>query len=33
MRTAMHPGDRIVNQPPKGNGASVVVEYRLPRQR
>src|SRR5947199_10638832 len=31
MRRAMGPGDRIVQQPPKGNGASLTVSYTLPR--
>lgn len=31
MRRAMRPGDLIVEQPPKGKGASFVVRYRLPR--
>ena len=31
MRRAMRPGDRIVSEPPKGNGASLTVSYQLPR--
>jgi 5-methylcytosine-specific restriction protein A len=31
MRSAMFPGDRILEAPPKGAGASLVVEYVLPR--
>jgi len=31
MRAAMGPGDRIIESPPKGAGANLVVEYRLPR--
>lgn len=33
MRGVMTAGDRIVQQPPKGNGANFVVEYLLPRTR
>jgi hypothetical protein len=32
MRRSMQPGDVIVAQPPKGNGANLVIEYRLPRR-
>ncbi|CAN5442553.1 hypothetical protein BH09GEM1_BH09GEM1_07440 [soil metagenome] len=32
MRATMQQGDRIVNAPPKGNGASVIIEFRLPRK-
>lgn len=31
MRAAMQPGDRMIESPPKGTGANLVVEYRLPR--
>ena len=31
MRSLMVPGDRFIQQPPKGNGASLTIEYRLPR--
>ena len=31
MRAAMHEGDRILNSPPKGEGPSLEVYYRLPR--
>jgi len=27
MRKAMHPGDRILQQPPKGDGATVRIRY------
>jgi hypothetical protein len=33
MRAAMQAGDRIVQQPPKGDGASLIVEYQVPRIR
>lgn len=33
MRAAMTPGDRIIEQPPKGAGARLVIEYQLPRAR
>ncbi len=32
MRRAMGPEDWIVQQPPKGNGASLTVSYKLPRK-
>jgi hypothetical protein len=32
MRSLMGQDDRIVQQPPKGNGANLVIEYQLPRQ-
>jgi hypothetical protein len=32
MRAAMLHGDRIVSAPPKGNGASVIIEFCLPRK-
>ena len=32
MRDAMRIGDEIVTVPPKGNGASLTIRYRLPRQ-
>ena len=32
MRSVMEGEDRIVQQPPKGNGASLTIEYRLPRK-
>jgi len=31
MREEMKVGDEIVSQPPKGNGASVSIRYRIPR--
>ncbi len=31
MRSLMRPRDRVIESPPSGNGASLVVEYRLPR--
>lgn len=31
MRSLMLPGDKIVDQPPKGDGASLTIRYRLPR--
>lgn len=31
MRVAMLPGDIIIESPPKGAGANLVIEYRLPR--
>lgn len=31
MRSFMRSGDRFLYQPPKGNGASLEIEYRLPR--
>ena len=31
MRRAMTPGDEVVFQPPRGNGARLTVRYRLPR--
>jgi hypothetical protein len=31
MRRLMGPGDTIVDQPPKGKGATLVIRYRLPR--
>jgi 5-methylcytosine-specific restriction protein A len=31
MRQAMRGGDRIIQAPPKGNGASLSIEYQLPR--
>ena len=30
MRGAMGPSDRIVEQPPSGNGASLLIQYDLP---
>lgn len=32
MRTAMSIGDIVIESPPKGAGANLVIEYRLPRQ-
>jgi hypothetical protein len=32
MRAAMHDGDSIVKEPPKGRGASLTVRYAIPRQ-
>jgi len=31
MRGVMGPSDRIVEQPPSGNGASLLIQYALPR--
>jgi hypothetical protein len=31
MRSAMENGDRVIESPPSGNGASLTIEYRLPR--
>lgn len=31
MRSAMQVGDEVINQPPKGQGASVTIRYGLPR--
>jgi 5-methylcytosine-specific restriction protein A len=31
MRAEMREGDHIVRAPPRGNGANVYIEYRLPR--
>jgi hypothetical protein len=31
MRSLMQPGDRLLFEPPKGNGANLEVEYSLPR--
>jgi 5-methylcytosine-specific restriction protein A len=31
MRQEMNAGDTILRQPPKGNGANLVIRYRLPR--
>jgi 5-methylcytosine-specific restriction protein A len=31
MRAMMRSGDSIIQQPPKGNGASLIIEYLLPR--
>lgn len=31
MRTNMKLGDEILHQPPKGNGATLCIRYRLPR--
>ena len=31
MRGAMGPSDRIVEQPPGGDGASLLIQYALPR--
>ncbi len=33
MRGEMTNSDEVINAPPKGNGASVVIRYRLPRNR
>jgi hypothetical protein len=32
MRQTMQDGDRIVSEPPKGNGASLTIMYQLPRR-
>jgi 5-methylcytosine-specific restriction protein A len=31
MKAEMQPGDEVVNAPPSGKGASVIIRYRLPR--
>ena len=31
MREAMGPDDKILHEPPKGNGRNVIIEYRIPR--
>jgi 5-methylcytosine-specific restriction protein A len=31
MRAAMRPGDQILAAPPKGDGATLLIRYRLPR--
>jgi len=31
MRQAMQGGDVILDEPPKGNGATLTIRYRLPR--
>ena len=31
MRTEMQRGDKVVQEPPKGQGATLVIRYRLPR--
>ena len=31
MRSYMVAGDQILEQPPKGNGASLIIWYKLPR--
>lgn len=31
MRKAMGPNDHEIQAPPKGDGASLTIEYRLPR--
>lgn len=31
MKAAMGPGDKIVESPPSGQGASLTIEYRFPR--
>ena len=32
MRSLMNSGDRIVQQPPRGNGANLYIQYQLPRR-
>lgn len=32
MRQMMNEGDEILEQPPKGNGANLVIRYHLPRK-
>lgn len=32
MREAMQTGDEIIAAPPKGDGATLVIRYRLPRE-
>jgi len=32
MRSYMVAGDEILEQPPKDNGASLIIRYKLPRQ-
>ena len=31
MRTEMRKGDKVISEPPSGTGASLVIEYRIPR--
>jgi hypothetical protein len=31
MRSAMHKGDVVVGEPPKGKGATLIIRYTLPR--
>jgi 5-methylcytosine-specific restriction protein A len=31
MRAALTPSDRIIEQPPSGNGASLLIHFALPR--
>jgi 5-methylcytosine-specific restriction protein A len=31
LRKEMHDGDKIIQEPPKGNGANLSIEYMLPR--
>jgi len=31
MRENMRPGDQILSAPPKGDGATLVIRYKLPR--
>lgn len=31
MRSEMNNGDRVVSSPPSGAGASLVIEYQVPR--
>jgi hypothetical protein len=33
MRVAMSDGDVVIESPPKGTGANLVIEYHLPRRR
>lgn len=33
MRSAMGAGDRVIDEPPSGKGASLTIQYRLPRPR
>ncbi|MFQ5910144.1 MAG: HNH endonuclease [Thermoplasmata archaeon] len=31
MRKNMRPGDQVLQEPPRGQGATLVIRYRLPR--
>lgn len=31
MRAAMRPGDQIISEPPSGQGATLIIRYKLPR--
>ena len=32
MKKNMRPGDQILEQPPSGQGANLIIQYKLPRQ-